>query len=335
MHRILAAVCLLAVALGIGLRAAQADASKPVEIAAPNGKVAAQLLVPAASGKVPVVVLIAGSGADADALAAQGIASLRYSPGAAAASDADPRLVTLVADAASCISFLRNDARFSTITVAERGAGAGSLAARSARADAFVAIVGVDPPASVKALVDRVRAVEAAPQPRRPPGARVSLRDTVVAKIDGSVIGIEYGRPSKRGRAIWGGLVPWGRWWMPGADEASTLTTSDSLVFGTLVVPKGEHTIYTVPDDLSFTLIINNETGQFHTVYHPDRDLGRVPMSMEKMDPIAERLTFAIEPRPGGGGVLKLIWDDRAYVSPFTVRRGPASPTSAPTRNGR
>ena len=68
-------------------------------------------------------------------------------------------------------------------------------------------------------------------------------------------------------------------------------------------------------------LIINRETGQFHTVYPAERDLGRVLMTMEDAAPAAERMTFAIESRPGGGGVLTLIWDDRAYVAPFVVSR--------------
>jgi hypothetical protein len=44
-------------------------------------------------------------------------------------------------------------------------------------------------------------------------------------------------------------------------------------------------------------------------------------MMKETADPTSERLTFMIEPRPGGGGALKLIWDDRAYVVPFVVSK--------------
>ena len=108
---------------------------------------------------------------------------------------------------------------------------------------------------------------------------------------------------------------------MPGADEASTLTTSETLVFTKLVVPAGEYTIYTVPDETAFALIINRQTGQFHTVYSADRDLGRVTMRRVPHDPPAENLTFAISPQAGGGGLLKVIWDDREYVASFTVRK--------------
>ena len=151
---------------------------------------------------------------------------------------------------------------------------------------------------------------------------RVSPRDTVKATIDNSNITIEYGRPYKRGRVIWGSLVPWNHWWMPGADESSTITTDATIVFAnSLTMPAGTHTIYTLPGDEEFKLIISKEVGTFHTQYHPDQDLGRVNMTLKKIADPAEQLTFAVEPREGGGGVFKLIWDDREYSVPITIHR--------------
>jgi len=151
---------------------------------------------------------------------------------------------------------------------------------------------------------------------------RVSPRDTVKATIDSSSITIEYGRPYKRGRVIWGSLVPWNHWWMPGADESSTITTDATIVFAnSLTMPAGAHTIYTLPGDEEFKLIISKDVGTFHTQYHPDQDLGRVPMTLKKIADPAEQLTFAVEPREGGGGVLKLTWDDREYSVPIAIHR--------------
>jgi len=151
---------------------------------------------------------------------------------------------------------------------------------------------------------------------------RVSPRATVDVEIDGAHITIEYGSPARRGRAIWGTLVPWDRWWMPGADESTTITTSLPIVFAEkLTMPAGAHTIYTLPGDDTFLLIINKQTGQFHTVYRQDQDLGRVPMTKEPRTEPVEQMTFVVEPREGGGGRLSLVWDDRAYVVPFVVKR--------------
>lgn len=146
---------------------------------------------------------------------------------------------------------------------------------------------------------------------------RVSPHEAHAFTLDGSKITFEYGRPSKRGREIWGGLVPWGKWWMPGADEATIVTTDAPLVLGeTLTVPAGQHTIYMLPDPDGSKLIINKQVGQFHTYYNARMDLGRVDLTLRKLADPVEQLTFAVE-----DGRLKLIWDDREYSVGVVVRR--------------
>jgi hypothetical protein len=316
----------LLLVLAGSLTAAAIAQDSTVSVPVREGALSARLAMPQGpNGKMPVVLFVSGAAETtvggvrnlSNALAAEGIASLRYDRRMPAVSkEGDAGFEAEVSDAALLVSFLRNDARFSTITVAdETGSTIGTAAARAARADTAITF-SLDQPTTV---AKAVRDVEAKPKPPRNMGQRASLRDTVIATIDGARISIEHGRPSKRGRVIWGSLVPWTRWWMPGADESTTLTTTRALTIGTLEVPAGDYTIYTQPGDSAFLLIINRELGQFHTTYHPAQDLGRVPMTKEANDPIAERLTFAIEPRSGGGGVLKLVWDDRAYVVPFSV----------------
>src|SRR5690348_16673075 len=60
---------------------------------------------------------------------------------------------------------------------------------------------------------------------------RVSPHEIHEFDVGGCHVTINYGRPSKKGRVIWGGLVPWGKWWMPGADEATIITTTKALAF--------------------------------------------------------------------------------------------------------
>lgn len=151
---------------------------------------------------------------------------------------------------------------------------------------------------------------------------RVSPRVELSADVDGVTIAMEYGSPSKRGRPIWGSLVPWTKWWMPGADETTSITTSGPLMVETLLVPAGTHTIYTQPGPDEFLLVINRQTGQFHTVYRPEMDLGRVPMTLTPLSTPVEQMTFAVTPAPDGGGQLTLSWDDRAY----SVRLRAATP---------
>ena len=157
-----------------------------------------------------------------------------------------------------------------------------------------------------------------APTAAQQPRPRVSPHEVHEFTIDGSKMSFNYGRPSKRGREIWGALVPWGKWWMAGADEATIITTEHDVVLGgTLAVPKGQHTLYTQPHPQWFDLIVSNEVGQFHTTYNPDRDLGRVTLTLRKVTEPMEQLTYSVT----DGGLLKLSWDDREYSTTVTVKK--------------
>ena len=144
---------------------------------------------------------------------------------------------------------------------------------------------------------------------------RVSPRATAIGEIDHVRIRIEYGSPFARGRVIWGGLRPWNEWWMPGADEATTIETTGPLTIGTIAVPAGTHSIYTIPGRERFLLTINTRTGQFHTQYTARQDLGRTEMTLRMLETRVEQLTFGIESSTSGnGGRLTLSWDDREYA---------------------
>ena len=94
---------------------------------------------------------------------------------------------------------------------------------------------------------------------------RLSPHDSVANVVDGADVSIAYGRPSMRGRAIMGHLVPYGRVWCPGADEATTLTSSKALRIGDLALDAGSYTLWMRPSADDWMLIVNKETGIFHT----------------------------------------------------------------------
>jgi len=157
------------------------------------------------------------------------------------------------------------------------------------------------------------------------PFGSYSARDTVRAAIDGAHIAIDYGRPSKRGRVIFGGLVPWGEVWRTGADLATHFTTDRALAFDGLVVPAGTYSLYTLPTPTHWTLIVNRRTGQLGLIYDQSADLGRVDMMTARVPDITERLTISVEPTRDRGGVLRIAWDDLIATAPFSVE--PATPT--------
>lgn len=146
----------------------------------------------------------------------------------------------------------------------------------------------------------------------------LSGRSTTEATIEGATITVDYGTPAKRGRVIFGSLVPYGERWRTGANRATHFTTSKALRFGDLVVPAGDYTLSTIPEADESTLIINTQTGQGGTSYDPDRDLGRVTLSHAELDESVEIFRIVVEEAPGGGA-LRLQWDRTELYALFGV----------------
>jgi hypothetical protein len=151
-------------------------------------------------------------------------------------------------------------------------------------------------------------------------GRRASPHESVSASIDGSDLTITYGRPSMRGRKIFGSLVPFDRVWCPGADEATTLDSTRELRIGTLTVPPGPHTIWVLPTTETWTLVVSKEPSGFHTNYNRSADLGRIELRKRDVSDPVEQLTFAISKNPeGAGGIIAMTWETTEVSVPFSV----------------
>ena len=109
-----------------------------------------------------------------------------------------------------------------------------------------------------------------------------------------------------------------GREWRTGADEATTLKTDKALKFGTLSVPAGTYTLYTIPTGGTWHLIVSKKTGQWGIPYPKGEDLGRAPMTLGKAPSAAEQLTITVQDTPAGG-TLHIDWGTTRASIPFTV----------------
>jgi hypothetical protein len=147
---------------------------------------------------------------------------------------------------------------------------------------------------------------------------QLSVRDTARASTGGATLWIDYGRPLKRGRTIFGGVVPWGDVWRTGANAATQFKTDKALAFGSTTVPAGFYTLWTVPTPTGWTLIINSETGQWGTEHKADKDLYRIPLSLEHGGPPVEKFTIHIAPGTNGGQI-HFVWDTLVAAANFTV----------------
>jgi hypothetical protein len=136
--------------------------------------------------------------------------------------------------------------------------------------------------------------------------------------IDGANISIEYGRPSLKGRTIGKDVVPYGTIWRSGADEATTIKTDKALKFGNLSVPAGTYTLFTMPGEKEWQLVISKQTGQWGTEYTEGQDLGRVPMRLGQTKAPVEQVTWSIDDTTQGA-TLRLECGSTSASTTFTV----------------
>jgi Protein of unknown function (DUF2911) len=113
--------------------------------------------------------------------------------------------------------------------------------------------------------------------------------------INGQTITLDYGAPSIRGRKILGELIPIGKAWRTGDNAATTLKTPIDLKIGTVYVPAGTYTVYSIVTEKGYQLIINKQTGQSGAEYDESKDLGRTRLNTNDTDGPIEQLLIDFE----------------------------------------
>jgi hypothetical protein len=156
------------------------------------------------------------------------------------------------------------------------------------------------------ALMIAIVAVGITAQEKKPP---LSPPGSASVKFDdGKIVTIDYSRPSVRGRKIFGGLVPYGQIWRTGANSATSLKTDVELTIGGAAVPAGSYTLFTIPNESGWKLIINKQTGQWGTDYNEKQDLARVDMKVAKNAASTEQFTISLDKTGAKSVTLKLDW---------------------------
>ena len=149
----------------------------------------------------------------------------------------------------------------------------------------------------------------------RPLGA-LSARDTVRMSVGDSTLWVDYGRPQRRGRDIFGGVVPWNEVWRTGANAATQLHTPVELMVGETTVPPGTYSVWTLPSKTGWKLILNRQFGQWGTQYDASRDLARVDMKVDILAAPVETMTIDLKP-DATGTLLEISWDKTKVSVPL------------------
>jgi hypothetical protein len=138
--------------------------------------------------------------------------------------------------------------------------------------------------------------------------------------IDGATISIEYGRPYLKGRPE-SQMMPPGREWRTGADEATIITSSRPLTFGNVTLKPGTtYTINTVPGEKEWMLVLGTlaQPGQWGIPYNKSLELGRVAMKVGKTAGPVEQVTISIDDA-AKGATLRIDWGTTSATVPFVV----------------
>ena len=150
-----------------------------------------------------------------------------------------------------------------------------------------------------------------------------SPEENVVFHQDALTISVFYNRPSKKGREIFGKLVPFGKVWRTGANEATTFETNKDLKIENSVLKAGKYSLWTIPGEETWTIIFNsdipswgvNSDGQAKRL--PENDVLKVDVLAVSQDREFETFTIAFE-RTGEEAEMVLIWDKTLVALPFS-----------------
>lgn len=116
-------------------------------------------------------------------------------------------------------------------------------------------------------------------------------------EVAGSKITINYSSPAVKGRTIWGELVPMGKIWRAGADNATTFTTSKDVMIEGKNLAAGTYSFFIIPGESESTLVFNKVAKQWGTYnYDAKEDVLRVNVASEQTSKMEERLVYEVKP---------------------------------------
>lgn len=149
-----------------------------------------------------------------------------------------------------------------------------------------------------------------------PEGEAVFTKEDLTVKVF-------YNRPYKKGREIFGSLVPYDKVWRTGANEATTFETNRDLTIEGKTLKAGKYSLWTIPRPDSWTIIFNSEYGQWginskaEANRDPARDVLKVDVLAVEQSQVFEQFTISFN-KTGEDAEMVLIWDKTLVSLPFS-----------------
>ena len=137
-----------------------------------------------------------------------------------------------------------------------------------------------------------------------------SQHATVKQRVGLTDIEVDYSRPNKNGREIFGGLVPYGKLWRTGANAVTKIKFSKPVTLGGKEIPAGEYALFTIPAADEWTIIVSKDAKvQSAADYKQETDAARI-MAKPEPNPITlETFTIGLSDVKGASATINLMWD--------------------------
>ena len=134
-----------------------------------------------------------------------------------------------------------------------------------------------------------------------------------------AVARVIYSRPQKGGREIFGKLIPYGKVWRVGANEATEIKLYQDIELAGKKVAAGTYSLFAIPGEKEWTIILNNDLDQWGAYsYKAENDVVRVVAPATNLNDAVENFTIQFNKKGEKGGEMKLAWDKMVVTVPFT-----------------
>jgi hypothetical protein len=149
-----------------------------------------------------------------------------------------------------------------------------------------------------------------------------SPEETVAFSLGDDTFTVTYCRPFKKGRKIFGGLVPHGEYWRTGANDATEVSFSKAIIFGGEQVPAGRYRLYTTPDVNQWQVVLNGELSQWGAFMpNHDLDIADVQVPTRVMPNLVEQFTIYFDEAGQDTGYnMHMQWDQTEVIIPITIQ---------------
>ncbi len=136
-------------------------------------------------------------------------------------------------------------------------------------------------------------------------------------KVEDTYIKITYCRPHKRGRKVFGGMIPYGKIWRTGANEATEMTITKDIIIGGKRLRAGTYSLFSIPNIDEWTVIFNRGLGLWGAYeYDKNQDVVRFNVDVEKTNKTYQPFTVEFE-QTSEITKLLLIWEETKVSIPI------------------